>query len=292
MRILYLLIAALALFIGVEAARARGAKPGGAPRREMVIGEPGETWVDAARRQGQVGPGDPLGTEAAPPRWMAVVQTERMMAAPPPDSANGGPDALPPDEVRRLLERYAPYTYLGAMLGAHDSTLVRWPSRSGPLQVWVQPRSAVADWRRDFVAPVRAAFATWSAAGGPVTFALVDDSTQADVHVTWVHAFAARSAGHPGTRQVASTLRVTSPAGWIVAANIAIAVHPPDAAEPYDIYTIQTAGLHEIGHLLGLDHSPNASDVMAPTASGQDRLSAADRSTLRALYALPPGRIQ
>jgi hypothetical protein len=252
----------------------------------------GETWVEVAQRDrmahgGSSSPTDPLLTEAAPPRWMALVQTERMRAAPLPP-ATGAQDSA---EVRSLLRHYAARTYLDAMLREQDSTLVRWPARSEPLRVWVQPASRVTDWRRDFVGPVRAAFLTWSAAGTPITFTLVDDSTQADVHVTWVHAFANPHSNHQG-RQVAATLRVTNPAGWIVAANITIAVHPGGSETPFDIYTIQTAGLHEIGHLLGLDHSPRSTDVMAATAYGQDRLSPTDRATARALYTLPPGRVR
>ena len=298
-RFLYALLAALALFVGSQVLRggrrggaATGGEAGLRAEAEARAIPPGETWVDVTRRanlaRGVVtSPSDPLLTEAAPPRWMALVQTDRMRSAPPPPSATGHDSA----EVRRLLKRYDSYTYLGAMLREQDSTLVRWPDRAEPLRVWVQPASSVKDWRRDLVGPVRAAFHSWSAVGTPITFALVDDSTQADVHVTWVHAFTRSVATHQG-RQVAATLRVTNPAGWIVAANITIALHPADSATPFDIYTIQTAGLHEIGHLLGLDHSPTATDVMAPTAYGQDRLSVPDRATVRALYTLPPGRVR
>ena len=295
-RLLYAVLAAFALFVGSQIAltgRGRGASRAWGSKEalraeEAALAIPaGKTWVEVAQRDRAASPSDPLLTEAAPPRWMALVQTDRMRAAPPPPADSARDSA----EVRALLRQYAARTYLDAMLREQDSTLVRWPERAEPLKVWVQPRSSVAGWRRDMVGPVRAAFHAWSAVGTPVTFALVDDSTQADVHVTWIDAFTSSTATREG-RQVAATLRVTNPAGWIVAANITIALHAPGSTVPFDIYTIQTAGLHEIGHLIGLDHSPTATDVMAPTAYGQDRLSAADRATARALYTLPPGRVR
>ena len=95
-RFLYLVLAALALFVGSQilgvgtTGRTRGAAAAVVRAEEAALAVPaGETWVDVARRErlehgGVTSPSDPLLTEAAPPRWMALVQTERMRAAPPP----------------------------------------------------------------------------------------------------------------------------------------------------------------------------------------------------------------
>ena len=48
--------------------------------------------------------------------------------------------------------------------------------------------------------------------------------------------------------------------------------------------------LHEIGHLLGLDHTGDQANVMAPRVRVRD-LSDADRATVRLLYSVPAGRI-
>jgi predicted Zn-dependent protease len=55
---------------------------------------------------------------------------------------------------------------------------------------------------------------------------------------------------------------------------------------PLDEDAVGAIALHEVGHLLGLDHTTDSLAIMAPRVRVR-RLAEADRATARLLYALP-----
>ena len=186
-------------------------------------------------------------------------------------------------DVKRKLQEAEPGTYIGEILLTRDSALARWHDRTiHPLNVWIQPASDVADWQPTFVSQVRGAFAAWSGTGIPIRFTFVSDSSKADVHVSFIDHFSTPISG--------KTRWARDDNWWIVDADIVLAVHH-DGGEALDRPAVRAIALHEIGHLLGLDHTSDVANIMTPRVRVRV-LSAADRSTMQLLYSLPPGPVR
>ena len=185
------------------------------------------------------------------------------------------------EEIRRHLMLGAPGTYIGDVLALQDSQLVRWPDAT-VLRVWIARSTDARDWSPAYVDTVRAAFRAWDAAGAPIRTEFVDDSASASVHVRWIDRF-------PGDGTIGQTQQTWDQYRWLVAGDITIATHTVDG-DVLDAQWVRATALHEIGHLLGVNHSLSPGDIMAATAHSFD-LSRADLATMRLLYVLPPGSV-
>ena len=186
--------------------------------------------------------------------------------------------------IRQQLVEAKGATYMEAILVQRGGNVARWVDRrETPITVWVQPKAApnIRDYWPDFRDRTRDAFYTWAAAGIPIRFLFVDDSTTAEVRVRWVDRFDDQAAG--------KTYWARDQNWWIVDADIELAVHR-STGEAFDGQAIRTIALHEVGHLIGLDHSPNADDVMSARVHVTG-LSAADLRTASLIYKLPPGSV-
>ena len=187
------------------------------------------------------------------------------------------------EELRARIRRGERGTYIGEILLARDSSLTRWPERvEKPLRVWVADGSGLPDWRPDFPSRVREAFTEWSLAGIPVLFTFVVDSSDADIHVSWEDQFDQPISG--------KTHWSRDRRWWIVGGSIVLALHHNER-ETLDGPSIRAIALHEVGHLLGLDHSIDTANIMTSRVRVRD-LSNADRATIKLLYSLPPGSIR
>jgi hypothetical protein len=184
--------------------------------------------------------------------------------------------------VRRQLKERGEGTYIAEMLAERDSALARWHDLKKPLKVWIQPTSDVDEFRPEFTTEVRDAFRDWDSLLLPVRFAFTSDSAAADVHVTFIDHFDEPISGR--------TKWARDEDWWIIGADIVLAVHHHNG-NALDDDSMKAMALHEIGHLLGLDHTGDSTSIMAPKVRVRD-LSAADRATVRLLYTLPPGAVR
>jgi hypothetical protein len=186
------------------------------------------------------------------------------------------------EQVRERLQQSGAGTYIDELLLDRDSALARWPDRvEKPLRIWIGTGQRIAGWQDQFIDEVRAAFNTWGTVGIPVQFVLARDSAHADVHVRWIDRFAEPISG--------KTVWSRDDRWWIVDADITLALHHRDG-DPLDAPQVRAIALHEIGHLLGLDHTTDSANIMAPRVRVRE-LSTADQATVRLLYSVPAGRI-
>ena len=251
--ILVAVLLAVAAFVGVQITRA--------PKRPVAAATVEEDTTIAA-------------TASQTSNDLTRVRRSTLPPPPQPDYA----------DIKQKLADAKGVTYIDAILAQRNDYVARWiDRRDHPITVWVQPKASpnIRDCWPDFRDRVRDAFYTWAAAGVPLRFLFVDDSMAAEVRVRWVDKFSDQAAG--------KTYWARDQNWWIVDADIELAVHR-STGEAFDGQAVRTIALHEVGHLIGLDHSPNTEDVMSARVHVTG-LSAADLRTASLIYKLPPGRV-
>lgn len=192
-------------------------------------------------------------------------------------------DLLARSETRRRIRASAGITYLNDMVSAsEDSMLRRWDNRSlTPVRVWFAPTNA-ANFQPAFLPAIRRAFEQWTAAGVPVRFDFNGDSTNAEVTIRWRIQFEIERTGQ--------TDLTWDQNGHVQSAIVTLATFDPKG-RPMEADDVRVVALHEVGHLLGLDHSGDSTDIMYPTAKVRE-LSVRDVRTALLLYQLVPGSLR
>ncbi len=186
-------------------------------------------------------------------------------------------------EIRRRIRASAGSTYLNDIVAAStDSILHRWDGRvSTPVRVFFPP-TTVANFQPAFLDAVRSAFQRWQEAGVPVRFNLDADSSSAEVRVQWRIQFEGERSGQTDLQW--------DDDGHLTGGVVTLATFDAKG-QPFAPDDVRVLALHEIGHLIGLDHSPDPGDIMYPQPKVRD-LSPRDIRTASLLYDLSPGTLR
>jgi hypothetical protein len=273
--LLVALVASLATFVAVQAGASKGAEGRG------DLSFAGRVSVEDAPPDGA----DALRADADAEGPMPVALASARVEERASERSRFVPDvprpaAWPASEMRRRLAQAEAGTYIGALLAARDSVLTRWPERViTPLRVWIGDGGTLDGWDPLFPRTVRDAFEAWADTGIPLRFTYVRDSIDADVRVRFVAQFPQGISGR--------TVWSRDTASWLVGGEIDLAITHPrgDVVSEGQLHAI---ALHEVGHLLGLDHVDDPEHIMAPKVRARS-LSEGDRATVRLLYSVPAG---
>lgn len=198
----------------------------------------------------------------------------------------GGPSyivLLARSEIRRRIRASAGLTYLNEIVAeSADSEIHRWDGRmSSPVRVLLAP-SRTANFQPAFLDQVRAAAQRWVEAGVPVRFEFDADSSSAEVRFQWRIQFEGEKSGE--------TNLLWDDEGKLTGGTVTLATFDPKG-QPLGPDDVRVIALHEIGHLLGLDHSKDPGDIMYAQPKVRD-LSPHDIATVQLLYDLAPGSLR
>jgi tetratricopeptide (TPR) repeat protein len=168
-------------------------------------------------------------------------------------------------------------------------SLYRWLPSDVPLKVFIEPGNGVLHYRAEFRSMLVDAFNAWTAAtNGKLSWVEVDKESAANILCRWQTE--PDSSGEGGSANL-GTVAVN---GRHIIKNAIIKVFTQEAKQTEEGYMPVSAAyanqvcFHEVGHALGMPHSPNKNDIMFAMSfepnSPSAILSGRDKNTIQRLY--------
>ena len=169
-----------------------------------------------------------------------------------------------------------------------NDKLLRWSDKCMPLKVYVAPFRWYKEKGNEYFyyAMIKEAFDIWKkASGGKISFEFVDNLYNSQINIEWKRVDRS-SLGH--------CLFNFDNEGRLFSAEIEIGLSDGLIHRQYeDKNEVRHTIIHEIGHALGVNHSPYPEDIMyVPHQYGVTSVSKRDVTTLKWLYNFPVGASQ
>lgn len=163
----------------------------------------------------------------------------------------------------------------------------KWKQTLLPLKLYIDSGKGVKNYRPSYRRLILEALDSWcSASGNKLSYKLVNDRTQANIVVEWVGQ--SISTVQKDRKRDAAGLTTTDADDKQIISHALIQIETYDfdhSAQAADS-KIKSACLHEIGHAIGVGHSPYVKDIMYFKLTPRQlfSLSPRDRATAARLY--------